>query len=109
MNARLYIWQRGTAALLAPMIFVHIAVIFYAMRVQLTASDILARTRDSFGWGAFYSAFVVLAAIHASLGCRNILSEWAGWHGRRGNVAAVAIGFILLGLGLRAVAAVVLP
>lgn len=108
MNARLYFWQRGTAALMAPMILVHVAVIFYAMRAQLTAADILGRTRDSFGWGAFYSLFVILAAIHASIGCRNVLREWADWRGKGGDAAAAAIGVVLLGLGLVAVAAVVL-
>jgi fumarate reductase subunit C len=35
MNIRLYLWQRGTAALLAPLVLVHIAVIFYATRQVL--------------------------------------------------------------------------
>lgn len=109
MNGRLYLWQRGTAVLMAPMVLVHIAVIFYAMRAQLTASEILARTRDSLGWGAFYSLFVILAAIHASIGCRSVLREWVGLRGRGCDAAAVAIGLALFGLGLRAVAAVVLP
>lgn len=109
MNARLYLWQRGTAALMTPMILVHIAVIFYAMHAQLTAAEILGRTRDSIGWGAFYGFFVVFAAIHGSIGCRSVLREWAGWRGRGGDAAAVAIGIVLLGLGLLAVAAVVLP
>ena len=30
MNARLYILQRASAALMAPLVFIHIAVIFYA-------------------------------------------------------------------------------
>lgn len=109
MNARLYLWQRGTAALMTPMILAHIAVIFYAMHERLTASEILARTRDSVGWGAFYGAFVILASIHAAIGCRSVLREWGGLRGRSLDAAAAAIGVILLGLGLRAVAAVVLP
>lgn len=109
MNVQLYLWQRGTAALMAPMIFIHIAVIFYAMQTQLTAGEILGRTRGSLGWGAFYGLFVILAAIHASIGCRSVLREWAGWRGRGGDATAVAIGAILLGLGLRAVVAVVAP
>lgn len=109
MNARLYVWQRGTAMLLTPMILVHVALIFYAMHAQLTAAEILGRTRGSIGWGAFYGLFVVLVAIHASIGCRNVLREWAGWRGSRGDAAAMAIGAVLLALGLLAVTAVVMP
>ena len=32
MNVRLYLWQRTTAAVMAPLVIVHIAVIFYATR-----------------------------------------------------------------------------
>ena len=32
MNVRLYIWQRATAALMVPLVLLHVAVIFYATR-----------------------------------------------------------------------------
>ena len=76
MNVRLYLWQRATAAVMAPLLLVHIAVIFYATRQGLTASDILMRTRGSIAWAVFYGAFVAAAAIHASIGIRSILIEW---------------------------------
>ena len=47
MNVRLYVWQRATAAVMAPLVLVHIAVIFYATRQGLTAADILSRTHGS--------------------------------------------------------------
>ncbi|HQT38798.1 MAG TPA: succinate dehydrogenase [Acidocella sp.] len=109
MNVRLYLWQRGTAAVMLPMIFVHLVVIFYAMNHQLTASEILSRTQGSIAWGLFYGSFVVLASIHASIGVGNILREWAGLKARASEFAASALGLTLLVLGLRAVAAVVLP
>lgn len=109
MNVRLYLWQRGTAAMMLPMIFIHLIVIFYAMNHQLTASEILSRTRGSIAWGLFYALFVVLASIHASIGVGNILREWAGLKARAVEFAASALGITLLLLGLRAVAAVVLP
>ncbi len=56
MNVRLYIWQRATAALMAPLVLVHIAVIFYATRQGLTAADILSRTRGSIAVGARITA-----------------------------------------------------
>jgi succinate dehydrogenase subunit C len=94
---------------MAPMILVHLGVIFYAMRMRLTAADILSRTQGSIGWTVFYGTFVVLASIHAAIGCRTVLREWGGLRGLAGNAVAAMIGLILLGLGLRAVAAVVLP
>ncbi|HQT64521.1 MAG TPA: succinate dehydrogenase [Acidocella sp.] len=92
-----------------PMIFIHLIVIYYAMNHQLTAAEILSRTRASLAWGLFYSFFVVLASIHASIGVGNILREWAGLKSRASEFAASALGVALLVLGLRAVAAVVLP
>lgn len=109
MNARLYMWQRATAALMTPMILVHVAIIFYAMRQKLTVADIFSRTQGSIFWGAFYSLFVVFVAIHAAIGCRNVIREWGELRVRHADALAAIIGLLLLGLGLRAVAAVVLP
>jgi len=109
MNVRLYILQRGTAALMVPLIAVHLAVIFYATRHQLSAEDILARTRNSATWALFYGTFVVAASIHAAIGVRNVLTEWSGLSGRMSGLLGFLFGAMLLALGLRAVAAVVLP
>jgi fumarate reductase subunit C len=109
MNVRLYLWQRATAAVMAPLLLVHIAVIFYATRQGLTASDILMRTRGSFAWAAFYGAFVAAAAVHASIGIRSILIEWTGLTRTSAGLASACFGAALLVLGGRAVAAVVLP
>ncbi len=109
MNVRLYILQRGTAALMVPLIVVHLAVIFYATRHQLSAEDILARTRNSATWALFYGTFVVAASIHAAIGVRNVLTEWSGLSGRMSGLLGFLFGAMLLALGLRAVAAVVLP
>ena len=109
MNVRLYLWQRGTAALLAPMVILHIAVIFYATRQGLSAADILARTRGSVAWALFYGAFVAAVSIHASIGLRTVLTEWSPLRGRACDLAVVLFGLLLATLGLRAVAAVVLP
>ena len=109
MNVRLYVWQRATAALMLPLILVHLAVIFNATRQGLTAADILARTRGSVAWGLFYSAFVIAAAVHASIGLRNILSEWLTLSRRAVELLALVFGGMLFGLGMRAVFAVVMP
>jgi fumarate reductase subunit C len=109
MNLTLYVWQRATAALIAPMVLVHLAVIFYATRHGLTAADILARLRGNFGWAAFYALFALAVSIHAGIGVRNILSEWSPLADRTADISAAVFGLFLLGLGLRAVAAVALP
>lgn len=108
MNVRLYAWQRATAAVMVPLVLVHVAVIFYASRAGLSAAEILARTRGSIAWGLFYGTFVVAVAVHAAIGLRNVLSEWTPLAGRRAGVLATVAGSLLLLLGLRAVAAVVL-
>ncbi len=108
MNVRLYLWQRATAAVMVPLLAAHLVVTFWATRRGLSAADVLARTRGSVAWAAFYGAFVIAAAIHASIGLRNILAEWLALRGRTLDAAAWLIGLVLLSLGLRAVAAVVL-
>jgi fumarate reductase subunit C len=108
MNVRLYLWQRLTAAIMLPLVLLHIAVIFYASRKGMTATDILARTRGSIVWASFYGVFVVAAAIHAAIGVRNVLTEWSPLEDRGAGMFAVVFGIALLILGLRAVAAVTL-
>jgi succinate dehydrogenase subunit C len=108
MNVRLYVWQRATAALMLPLVLLHVAVIFYATRRGMTAADILARTRGSIVWAVLYGTFVVAAAIHAAIGVRNVLIEWSPLGERAASLSAMAFGAALLLLGLRAVAAVVL-
>jgi fumarate reductase subunit C len=109
MNVRLYVWQRATAALLAPLVLVHLGLIFYATHHGLSAADILARTRGSVAWALFYGIFVCAVAIHASIGVRTVLAEWSPLGRRTRTVVVVFFGLLLAELGLRAVAAVVLP
>jgi fumarate reductase subunit C len=109
MNLSLYIWQRATAALMAPMVIAHVAVIFYATRRGLTAADILGRVRGSAGWGGFYALFVLAVSIHAGIGIRNVLAEWSPLADRTAGIAAAVFAIGLSCVGLRAVAAVTLP
>jgi fumarate reductase subunit C len=109
MSLGLYIWQRLTAAVMAPLVFVHVAVIFYATRKGLSAADILGRTRGSLMWAAFYGTFVAAAAVHASIGVRNVMIEWSPLGERHAGIFSAAFGFLLLVLGFRAIGAVVLP
>jgi fumarate reductase subunit C len=108
MNVRRYVWQRATAAIMLPLVLLHVAVIFYATRQGMSAADILARTRGSIVWASVYGVFVVAAAVHVSIGVRNVLTEWSPLEGRGAGILANAFGLALLALGLRAVAAAVL-
>jgi fumarate reductase subunit C len=108
MNVRLYVWQRATAALMVPLVLVHIAVIFYASRKGMTAADILSRTHNSIVWASYYGLFVAAVSIHASIGVRNVLTEWSPLHDRRAGLFAIVFGLLLAALGARAVYAVVL-
>ncbi len=107
-GARLWVAQRATAAVLALCVFVHLGTIIYAVRGGLTAAEILSRTHGNFAWAAFYSIFVLAAAIHGAIGLRTVAAEWLSFRGMAANVAVTAIALALAGLGLRAVAAVVL-
>jgi fumarate reductase subunit C len=106
-EARLWVVQRATAAVLALCVAVHLATIIYAVRGGLSAAEILARTRGSYAWGIFYAVFVIAAAAHGSIGLRTIAMEWLGWGKAWSHrlMLAVAIAFVFL--GLRAVFAVV--
>ena len=107
--ARLFLAQRLTALILAPLVLVHLALILFAVEGGLTAAEILGRTRGSAGWAAFYGLFVLAAAIHAPIGLRNVIHEHSGWRGRSLDAATLALGLLLAGLGARAVFAVVAP
>lgn len=103
---RLYILQRATALVMAPLVLVHLVVIVYATGAGLSAEAILGRTEGSLLWAGFYGLFVVAAAIHGTIGLRTVLAEVTGRRGRALDVAVAAFGLLLLVLGLRAVAAV---
>ena len=102
----LWVAQRASAAVLALCVTVHLVTIIYAVRGGLTAAEIFARTRGSVGWLAFYTVFVLAAAVHAPIGLRPICTEWLRWRGRSRDVALAAFAIVLLGMGLRAVIAV---
>lgn len=102
----LFLAQRASALVLAPLVLVHLGLAIYAIHGGLSAAEILARTQGSGFWMLFYGLFVVAAAIHAPIGLRNVLREWFGWKGLAVNVALAAFGLLLLVLGLRAVSAV---
>ncbi len=102
----LYMAQRISALVMAPFVLVHIGVMIYAIQGGLSAGEILGRTQGSLGWFLFYGMFVLAVSLHAAIGLRTILSEWAGLRGAALTGAAWVIGLGLLALGAQAVWAV---
>jgi fumarate reductase subunit C len=99
----LWIAQRATAAILAVCVVLHLATIIYAVQRGLSAAEILGRTRGNTAWLAFYSVFVIAAAIHAPIGLRPVLGEWLHWRGRSREIFVFLFGIFLLWAGMRAV------
>ena len=105
-TAALFLAQRASALVLAPLVLVHLGLAIYAIHGGLTAAEILSRTQGSTFWMLFYSLFVVAAAIHAPIGLRNILREWMGWKSGLLDGLFICQGLVILLLGFRAVSAV---
>lgn len=106
LELRLYVAQRLSALVLAPLVLAHLAGIVYATRGGLSAAEILARTEGSLAFTAFYGLFVLAAAVHAPVGLHTTIREMTPWRGRSLDAAACLFGLLVLGLGLRAVAAI---
>jgi fumarate reductase subunit C len=105
-EAFLWIAQRGSAAVLAVCVVVHLATIVYAVQGGLTAAEILGRTRGNTAWLAFYSLFVLAVSVHAPIGLRAVFIEWLRWRGRSRDVALLLLSGALAWMGMRAVLAV---
>ena len=106
LGLRLYMLQRLSALIMAPLVLGHIAVMIYAVQGGLSASEILSRTQGSVAWAMFYGIFVVAVSVHAAIGLRVIIREYLGLKGRSLDVLTGAIGLLLFALGINAVYAV---
>lgn len=106
LDLRLYLVQRISAMVMAPLVLGHLAVMIYAIQGGLSTAEILGRTQGSISWMLFYSLFVVAASVHAAIGLRVIVHETLNV---RGVVLSVltwsSFGFFFY-MGARAVVAV---
>ena len=106
LNLRLYMLQRITALLMAPLVLGHLAVMIYAIQGGLSTGEILGRTQGSILWFLFYGTFVFAVSIHGAIGLRTVLHEWGGLKGTALEAVMWIIGLGLFTLGARAVWAV---
>ena len=106
-RAETWLWltQRLSAMVLAPLVLVHLAVIVYAIEGGLSAQEILARTRGSLAWASFYGLFVAAAAVHGPIGLSNIIREMTPWRGPSLDLAMAAVAAALALTGFAAVRA----
>ncbi len=110
LNTTLFMAQRLTALIMAPLVLVHIAVMIHAVQGGLSAAEILSRTKGSLGWTVFYGTFVLAASLHAAIGLRVIASEtFAGWTPKMLTIFTTATFLFLTLLGMSAVLGVVAP
>ena len=106
LDIRLYMLQRITALIMAPLTIGHIAVMIYAIQGGLTTGEILSRTQGSAFWFLFYGSFVLAVSIHAAIGLRVIIHELVGLKALALSMFTWTVGLLLLILGMQAVMAV---
>ncbi len=97
--------QRISAMVLAPLVLVHIVTVIYAIEGGLSAAEILSRTQGSLFWAGLYGLFVLAAAIHGSIGACTVIGEMTPWRGRSLDAAAMLFAMLAMAMGFRAVGA----
>ncbi len=107
IGTRLYLLQRLSALVMAPLVLGHLAVMIYAVQNGLSAGEILERTRGSLWWGAFYGLFVAAVSVHAAIGLRVVTNETLKIPPAWLTPLMWAVGLMLALSGARAVFAVV--
>jgi len=106
LTFRLFMLQRVTALIMAPLVLGHLAVMVYAIRGGLSTGAVLSRTQGSLPWALFYGTFVAAVSIHAAIGVRVVAAEVLRIRGVLLNALSLALCVVLLFAGLRAVVSV---
>jgi fumarate reductase subunit C len=109
IGLKLYMLQRLSAMVMAPLVLGHIAVMIYAIQDGLSAAEILGRTQGSLAWALFYGLFVLAVSIHAAIGLRVIAAETILKNRLALDVLMVVIAGGLALMGLSSVYAVTAP
>ena len=100
----LFLAQRISAMVLAPLIIIHLLTIIFISGENLSANEILMRTQGNYYWAIYYSLFVISAAIHGAIGLRIVLHELVKLRQSYLNTITLLVGFLVLLLGFRAIA-----
>ncbi len=103
LEAWLYLVQRLSALVMAPLVIGHLIVIMIAVRGGLSAEEILARTQSSLLWPLFYGLFVAAAALHGAIGLRGVARELLPPRLALPDALAILFLAAVLLLGFRAV------
>lgn len=106
LTAKLYMLQRITALMMAPLVLGHLVIMIVAIQGGLSTAEILNRTQGSLFWFLFYGIFVLAVSVHAAIGLRVIVSEMFGVRSLFLNGFTWATGLMFLYMGARAVSAV---
>ena len=106
LDVRLYLAQRISAMIMAPMVFIHLGTMIYAIQGGLSTEEILSRTQGSVFWMLFYGVFVAAAALHAGIGLRVVAHEWLRLRGLWLGVVTWGVFGLFFYMGVRAVTAV---
>ena len=99
LGVTLYMAQRFSALIMAPLVMGHVAVMIYAVQGGLSAAEILGRTQGSLAWGLFYGLFVIAVSVHAAIGLRVVLFETVRLRGGilDGVTWAIFLGSLVMG------------
>lgn len=92
--------------IMAPLVFIHLGMMIYAIQGGLSAEEILGRTHGSLFWALFYGIFVVTASLHAAIGLRVIAHETLRMRGMALSALTWGSFVVFFYLGARAVTAV---
>lgn len=106
LDIKLYMVQRITALIMAPLTLGHLAIMIYAVQGGLSADEILGRTAGSVFWFLYYATFVIAVSLHSAIGLRVIVFEVFGLRDLWLRAFTWAVSLTLLLLGARAVFAV---
>ena len=104
---RIYLLQRLSAIIMAPLVLLHLGVMIVAIQGGLDSAEILSRTRGSLFWGGTYGLFVLAVSVHAAIGIRVVLFEWLSIKDLKLTLVSWLVFALLLMMGARAVYAVV--
>ncbi len=109
ISPRLFLLQRLSAMVMAPLVLLHLAGMIVAIHGGLDAAEILGRTRGNPVFAVVYGLFVLVVSIHAAIGIQVTCHEWLHAPARALPWITWSCALLLLVMGGYAVYAVTVP